>query len=283
MKRFFIILLALVAIIPYANCGTEMADVFDRDISSLNGKWRIIIDPYDVGYFDYRHQPYDEATNPTGGFFLDKLAKDRTELIEYNFDTSATLTVPGDWNTQEKELFYYEGSVWYRRKFDIKNSEAGDRLFIYFGAANYETDVYFNGHKLGKHIGGFTPFAYEITELAHRTNNSLVVRVNNGRQVNGVPTVNTDWWNYGGLTRDVLLVETPPTFIANYCVRLKPGSTNIIEANVLLDGARKSQKVKISLPKLGLFADAITDTNGYACFEFPSMRTFLCGHQSIRY
>ena len=104
-------------------------------------------------------------------------------------------------------------------------------MFLYFAAANYETDVYLNGHKLGKHIGGFTPFAYEITGLVKAQDNSLVVRMNNNRHADGVPPlVNTDWWNYGGLTRDVLLVETPVTYISNYRVRLKPGTTNIIEA-----------------------------------------------------
>ena len=56
------------------------------------------------------------------------------------------------------------------------------------------------------------------------------MRVNNNRHAEAVPTVNTDWWNYGGLTRDVLLVETPATFISNFRVRLKPGTTNTIEA-----------------------------------------------------
>ena len=82
------------------------------------------------------------------------------DLIEYNFDTSPTLNVPGDWNSQDDKLFYYEGSIWYRTKFDVTKSAPDHRLFVYFGAANYEADVYLNGKKLGKHIGGFTPFAY---------------------------------------------------------------------------------------------------------------------------
>ena len=56
--------------------------------------------------------------------------------------------------------------------------------------------------------------------------------------------MNTDWWNYGGITRDVLLVETPATFISNFLVRLKPGTTDRIEARVQLDGPEKQQIVK---------------------------------------
>jgi beta-glucuronidase len=236
----------------------------------LNGKWNVIVDPYDTGFFDYRRQPYDAATKISGGFALDHQAKDKTELVEYNFDTSPTLNVPGDWNSQDEKLFYYEGSVWYRKKFDVTKSAPDHRLFVYFGAANYEADVYLNGKKLGKHNGGFTPFAYEITKLARATNNSLVVRVNNNRHADAVPTVNTDWWNYGGLTRDVLLVETPATFISNFRARLKAGTTNTIEANVQLDGADNAQAVKISVPTLNLVAETKTDTNGFAQFEFSA-------------
>jgi beta-glucuronidase len=247
-----------------------LADVFARQVTSLNGKWRVIVDPYDTGYYDYRHQPYDASPHPGGGFFLDRHAKDKTDLVEYDFDHSPTLNVPGDWNSQDEKLFYYEGSVWYRTKFDVAKSTPGHRLFVYFGAANYEADVYLNGKKLGKHIGGFTPFAYEITQLVKAKENSLVVRVNNNRHVEAVPTVNTDWWNYGGLTRDVLLVETPATFISNFCVRLKPGTTNTIEATVQLDGADKEQTVAISLPALKLAAKMKTDTKGCAQAEFSA-------------
>ncbi len=266
MKK--LILLLVVAFVGAVSARSEVmiADVFARQTTSLDGKWNVIVDPYDTGYFDYRRQPYDANGKITGGYALDKQAKDG-ELIEYNFDTSPTLNVPGDWNSQDEKLFYYEGSVWYRKKFDIVKSAPDHRLFIYFGAANYEADVYLNGKKLGKHIGGFTPFAYEITKLAKAKNNSLVVRVNNNRHADAVPTVNTDWWNYGGLTRDVLLVETPATFISNFRTRLKAGTTNTIEATVQLDGGDKNQTVKINFPSLKIAAEMTADTNGVARFE----------------
>ena len=247
-----------------------LADVFARHTTSLNGQWHVIVDPYDTGFFDYRLHPYDEAANITGGFALDHPPKDKTELVEYDFDTSPTLTVPGDWNSQDDKLFYYEGSVWYRTKFDLPPSEPGHRQFVYFGAANYEAEVYLNGRKLGRHVGGFTPFAYEITGLARRQGNSLVVRVNNVRHAEAVPTVNTDWWNYGGLTREVLLVDEPATFIANFRVRLKPGTTNQIEARVQLDGPERATPVKVSLPSLHLAAEMKVDGEGVAQGDFPA-------------
>ncbi len=270
-NKFFLAFLtgAMFAGIP-ARSEVVIGDVFARQPTSLNGKWNVIVDPYDTGYFDYRRQPYDASARISGGYALDHQAKDKTELVEYNFDTSPTLNVPGDWNSQDEKLFYYEGSVWYRKKFDVTKSAPDHRLFVYFGAANYEADVYLNGKKLGKHIGGFTPFAYEITKLVKDKDNSLVVRVNNNRHAEAVPTVNTDWWNYGGLTRDVLLVETPETFVSNFRTRLKSGTTNTIEANVQLDGAEKEQTVKISFPSLKLAAEMKADTNGLARFEIST-------------
>ena len=271
MKRVMLFLLTSLA---YANLPAQaevvMADVFSRQATSLNGQWHVIVDPYDTGYFDYRRQPYDEAVKITGGYAPDHQAKDKTELVEYNFETSPKLKVPGDWNSQDSKLFYYEGSVWYRTKFDVKETGPDYRWFLYFGAANYEADVYLNGTKLGKHIGGFTPFAYEITGLTRSKSNSLVVRVNNNRHPEAVPTVNTDWWNYGGLTRDVLLVETPATYIANFCVRLKPDTTNTIEARVQLDGSDRQQPVKINFPGLKLTKQLTPDREGLAQGELAA-------------
>src|SRR5437762_1786473 len=71
---------------------------------SLNGKWRVIVDPYDNGYLDYRSQPYDAAETPRGGYFLDHKPANKSELVEYDFDSSPTLMVPGDWNSQDDKL-----------------------------------------------------------------------------------------------------------------------------------------------------------------------------------
>ena len=165
------------------------ANAFLRPGLDLNGQWHQIVDPYDTGYFDYRLQPYDAAAQPSGGFFLDQRPRAETDLIEYSFDASPTLAVPGDWNSQDGRLLYYEGTVWYRRLFDYTPSGSNSRIFLCFGAANYEAVVYLNGHKLGRHVGGFTPFAFEATAFLKPEGNSLVVRVNNQRQREGVPTI----------------------------------------------------------------------------------------------
>jgi beta-glucuronidase len=247
-----------------------MLNAYSRPGLDLDGKWHVIVDPYENGFYDYRHEPYDASPKPTGGYFLDRKAADKTDLVEYDFDTSPTLKVPGDWNSQDVKLFYYEGTVWYRRRFDYRPKSPDGRLFLYFGAANYQADVYLNGRKLGRHIGGFTPFEFEVTGQVKEAGNSLVVRVDNQRHPEAVPTINTDWWNYGGLTRDVRLVETASTFVRDYRIRLKKGAPGIIEATVQLDGPRPRQHVAIAVPEAGLSADVDTDDAGFARIEIPS-------------
>ena len=237
---------------------------------TLDGKWHVIVDPYENGYYDYRHEPYDAATPPRGGYFLDRKPADRSDLVEYDFDASPTLMVPGDWNSQDERLFYYEGSIWYRRTFDFTPSSAEHRVFVRFGAANYQADVYLNGRKLGRHVGGFTPFEYEVTGQVKPAGNSLVVKVDNARHPDAVPTVNTDWWNYGGLTRDVAIVETPAAFIRDYQVALVPGSTRKIAARVQLDGAKSPVRVTLAIRDAGVNASAMSDANGIATFSIDA-------------
>ena len=246
------------------------ANAFLRPGLDLNGQWHRIVDPYDTGYLDYRLQPYDAAAQPSGGFFLDRRPQAETDLIEYSFDASPTLAVPGDWNSQEERLLYYEGTVWYRRRFEYTPASPNSRLFLCFGAANYEADVYLNGSKLGRHVGGFTPFAFEATTWLKSGDNSLVVRVNNRRQREGVPTIMTDWWNYGGLTRDVRLVEAPATFIADCAVRLASGARDRIAVRVRLDGTQPGQKITIAVPELSLTAGTTTGADGVAALELAA-------------
>ena len=244
-------------------------NISQRSILSLNGKWHYIIDPYEMGYYDYRAKPYDENPKPQDrAFYTNAKPKDKTERIEYDFNKSPTLLVPGDWNSQEEKLLYYEGTIWYKQSFDYHPAAPGKRLFLHFGAVNYRADVYLNGKKLGVHKGGFTPFDFEITGLVNEKDNFVIVRVNNTRKAEEVPTLNTDWWNYGGITRDVTLAETPPDFICDYFLQLKKGSTDLLSGYVKLDGNSVAGKnVEISIPEINFKKTITTDQHGLAAVE----------------
>ena len=260
--------LALALCLPLLCCrgaaqvAPLIANVNARQATSLDGQWQAIVDPYDVGALDYRAQPLKNSH----AFYKNYKPQSESELVEYDFDTSGQLHVPGDWNTQRESLLFYEGSVWYKRSFDYTKSPK-NRLFLHFGACNYLAAVYLNGEELGEHEGGFTPFDFEITDRIRARGNFLVLRINDTRGKDQVPTVNTDWWNYGGITRPVTLLEVPETFVQDYFVQLEKGPTRQIKGWLQLNGPQLQQKVTIRIPEVGLSKTFQTDSSGRAEFS----------------
>jgi beta-glucuronidase len=232
-----------------------IANLPGRTTISLDGTWNAIVDPYETGL--------------GSRFYENAKAKSPSDLVEYNFDTAGTLQVPGDWNTQREALLFYEGPLWYQRYFSY-HGRPHSRVFLYFGAANYEARVWLNGKKLGEHVGGFTPFNFEVTGQIADGDNSVVVEVNNTRRQDGVPTLNSDWWNYGGLTRSVDLVVLPETFLEDYSVQLAKGATEEIAGWVRLEGASQPQTVTLDIAEINLKKTLTTDATGYAAFRFPA-------------
>ncbi|NNE36531.1 MAG: beta-glucuronidase, partial [Rhodothermales bacterium] len=259
-----VILFLAVSTASGQNTDDLIQNVYARSVTSLDGQWGVIVDPYETGYYNHRFEP-----SPTG-FFRDAKMQEPSDLIEYDFYSGPTLTVPGDWNTQSEQLFLYEGTIWYKRTFTYAKAN-GQRAFLYFGAANYEARVYVNGEQAGIHIGGFTPFNIDVTDKLNSGSNTVVVKVDNKRRRDGVPTVNTDWWNYGGLTRSVMLVNVPSTFIRDYVLQLNPESPDAILGWVQLDGPdAANQNVKVDIAEANLSATVVTDDRGFASIELPA-------------
>ena len=256
MRRLLFLLLTLASFgYAAAHPAALIHNIPNRTTVSLNGPWQAIVDPYETGL--------------NARFYLNAKPKDKHELLEYDFDKSDVLNVPGDWNSQKKELFFYEGPVWYKKSFSYRKREH-TRVFVYFGAANYFTRVYLNGQPVGEHEGGFTPFNFEITDKIGEGDNFLVAEVNNARRRDGVPSVNSDWWNYGGLTRNVVLVEVPESFIQDYFVQLAKGSGNEISGWVQVAGSASAQQVTIEIPEAAIKQTVTTDAAGRAEFHFPA-------------
>jgi len=230
---------------------TLLVAVDQRTVLSLNGDWHYIVDPYDSGLGGGRSgYPMDEEL-PAGS----------NKLLEYSFAKSPTIKVPGDWNTQKESLLYYEGGFWYERHFQYQ-PQAGHRAFVDIGAANYRSRVWVNGQLLCTHEGGFTQFDCEATKAVKAGENSVVIFVDSTRIADGVPTLKTDWWNYGGLTRDVSLVTVPQSFIDDFELHLDRATRSVIEGFVHVEGAQPGTPVTVDLPEAKLHLDGVTDAAG---------------------
>ena len=232
-----------------------IGNVPGRQGMTLNGDWQYIVDVQEEGYYDYRMK------ENRWGFFLNAKPQRPEDLIEYDFDKSETMRVPGDWNTQDPRLFFYEGCVWLKRDFHYEK-KSGKRALLHFGAVNYEAVVYVNGQKVGRHEGGFTGFCFDVTALLHDGNNFVVVKVDNKRKAENVPTLIFDWWNYGGITRDVTLVEVPETYVEDYTLQLADANPRLLLFTARLSSKKAGEAVTLSIPELKINRTLTTDAAG---------------------
>ena len=232
-----------------------------RDGMSLSGPWHYSVDPYKDGMADFHGKPYDVTKGRGSDVNVEQAMKtDPDVFYEYDLARAPTGTVPSAWIGYSPELRYYDGLMWYQKSFDSP-VKTGERQFIRFAAADYKTMVYLNGHRLGEHEGGFTPFSFEVTGLLRPTGNNLVVAVDSQRTPESVPTQVTDWETYGGIIRDVTLVTTPKTFIDDDFIRLTTDGQ--IRADVALEGDNKAgQAVEVSIPELKLTLKGTTGADG---------------------
>ena len=229
--------------------------------TTIGGAWNYIVDVQEEGYYDYR-------MNPTRwGFFQNAKPQRPEDLIEYDFDKSPTMQIPGDWNTQDERLFFYEGTVWFKTSFPAVPMQ-DYRTLLYFGAVNYDCHVWVNSHHVGHHVGGFTPFNFDISDLLREGENTVIVKVDNKRHAEDIPTQIFDWWNYGGITRDVRLVKVTPVYLEDYNLQLQKADakakTRDISFSVRLNKPEAGHKISVSIPELKLEKQLVTDAEGKA-------------------
>jgi beta-glucuronidase len=235
-----------------------------RQGTTLNGDWASIVDPYFSGLFSFHHE---EKKN---GWFLNQKAKPGDPFpIEYDYAKAPALKVPGDWNTQRDSLMFYEGPVWYEKEFSY-SPKAHTRALLYVGAANYHSWFWVNGKKVCEHEGGYTGFACDATEALHEGNNFVVAAVDNTRREDNVPTLETDWWNYGGLTREVKLIDVPEAFIDQYDLHLERGAGARIAGWVHVAGGHAGDQVKVEIPELKGSATGAVKEDGRAEVRFAA-------------
>ena len=232
-----------------------LSNVIGRSKIPLNGKWNYIIDVQEVGYYDYRMEVLKN------GFFMNQKPKSPDELIEYDFDLAPKMQIPSDWNTQSELLFFYEGTVWFKRSFNYTKIP-DKKVILYFCAINYEAIVYLNGKIIGKHIGGYTPFNYDVTEYINDGDNFLIIKVDNKRNRDNIPTNIFDWWNYGGIIRDVALVETNKVYVQNYTIYLKNRKVNEVQFRVQLNSKVANKEIEINIPEFNFVQKYKTNNEG---------------------
>jgi beta-galactosidase len=191
---------------PVAFQSGQPVPTFDRQPrlrAELDGTWR-----FDAESLNTELSLTDRKNNMKG------LTEEMGHRDDPGFDISrwATMAVPGTFNKPPDRS---TPGGFYRLDFQVPPVWSDRYAMLKFGAVRYIGDVWLNGHYLGHHEGGDTPFALDATDaLAPGGVNNLLVRVDNpvwGTRDDIVPWGLADWWNYGGIVGDVWLEALPAT------------------------------------------------------------------------
>lgn len=184
----------------------------------LNGTWRYMAS--NTSSISLRRR--DEST-------LKYLEAQGFHLMEFDDSNWSTIAVPSSPTRRGGPLERHEGVIWYRTTFLVPSDLATRSAILVFTGSNYITDIWLNGKYLGYHEGGFTPFAFKVSEfLKTDGENLLAVRVDNvpwGSTESTIPYKIADWWNYGGIYREVYLEFAKQIHVARADVRYDMGST----------------------------------------------------------
>ncbi|MEO3762341.1 glycoside hydrolase family 2 TIM barrel-domain containing protein [Streptomyces sp. B5E4] len=162
------------------------------------------------------------------------------------------MPVPGNWD-QHDAYAEHQGDAWYRRTFGTPRLGSGEVARLRFEAVNYTATVTLNGRELGTHVGGYTPFEYEVGDLLKRdgTPNTLTVRANNDYAVGAT-------WPWGGISRPVTLTVDPAVRIERQHVVAEPdldAGTAAVTTEVTVSNAGGTERtVRVD--------GALTDTRG---------------------
>lgn len=229
------------------NHATYETMIFDinRSKELLNGKWQYAVDQYDTCL---RQKWFKEKYKDDNGYTLP---------VDWSFEQWDTMELPCCWNTQKPEYNIYDGCMVFTRKFEYVSYDE-KHVFLKIGAVNYLCRVFLNGEYIGMHRGGSTPAYFEITNNLKRDNRIIIV-ADSTRRPEQVPTENTDWFNYGGIYRDIELIRLPENYIKDFFISLVPdGYFNKIKVNIKISN-HSTGIAKLNIKELDIYEEISID------------------------
>lgn len=197
---------------------------------------------------------------------------------------SSVVSFPHTWNAvdcDDDEPGYYRGVGVYRKSVRVDDIFAGQRVTVHFEGANQEVTLNVNGKKAGSHVGGYTAFAFDVSELVHVGDNEFEIVVDNSHNPDIAP-LSADFTFFGGVYRDVYLIYTPEvslstTFFASEGVFVRAGnvSGDVAELDVtaMLSNAGTKKKVNLTFE--------VFDPSGVRVAESSGKVTLQAGAENV--
>jgi beta-glucuronidase len=228
-----------------------------RTTMSLSGQWR-------KQRFAANHALTLKRRDAAGYAELVAEAADRF-IPEYDDSYWPAIQVPGVENTinaYERRPEYYQDGVWYRRTFTVPAAQRGKFAKLMFYAVNYVADVWLNGNYLGYHEGGYTSFAFDVSNaIKFDSVNVLAVRVDNppwATRIDIVPYSRVDWFNYTGIIHEVYLEFSDPVSVMRADVVPKEVDGKIQTTIALYNASTTAQNAEV---RVGIYEAQIDAQN----------------------
>lgn len=217
---------------------------FQRDCwESLNGRWEFTFD--------------DDRCGEKLGYPEGKGAFSTEIVVPFSYHTPAS----GIGDTTLHDV------VWYRRTFDLPEKMKEKRVFLHFGAVDYEAAVYLNGKLLGRHIGGYSPFCFDITDVVLAKDNLLTVRALDtndmsqprGKQIWKDSPFACFYWPTTGIWQPVWLEATGEQRIQS--IKMTPDiEQDLLNLELMVDGFVPENEVEIEVTYNGRTVKKLTSS-----------------------
>ncbi len=161
--------------------------------------------------------------------------------------------LPHTWNALDATDLvpgYRRSASWYKKILNITNLYHDAVHELYFEGSNIETVVYVNGNRVGGHVGGYIGFSIDITKNIKLGENEVLVRVSNSYNPEIIPSQKSDFFIFGGITRDVWYQVKPNKHLYNVKVRtphVSNSSAKVLATVNIHGGENSNLKVKATL------------------------------------
>jgi beta-galactosidase len=205
------------------SCIAANSQISFGNATKINNNWKFIL------------QDTPEAQNPT-----------------YNDTKWQSVNVPHDWSVEGRLsptlascTGWLPGGIgWYRKTLNIPQNKQGEKVYLYFEGVYNRSEVFINGHSLGKRPNGYISFAYDATPyVKYGADNSIAVKVDHSQ------SADSRWYTGSGIYRDVWLVYSNPVHIAQWGVYVFPevaNGTGILNVEVAVaNGAAAKTKLTV--------------------------------------
>ena len=207
-----------------------------------------------------------------------------------SLNTWKQINLPHTWNALDATDItpgYRRSASWYKKDLNIGEISEGLKYILYFEGVNIESEVYVNGKKVGGHTGGYIGFKIDITDVVTKGNNEVLVRADNTFNPEVIPSQKSDFFIFGGISRDVWLETMPIEHMSNLKVITPQVSKENAQllAEVVINNLEQNSNLKIkaslSNPKGETVVSSIFDiTENTSKIEFKDVKNPELWHTS---